>query len=84
MLLMSLTFAVAAVRLSGRGMLVQSFNAVESLANVDTVCLDKTGTLTDGTLALHGVTPMGAIEPAAAERLVARVRGQRDVAQRHR
>jgi cation-transporting P-type ATPase E len=70
-LLMSLTFAVAAVRLSGRGMLVQSFNAVESLANVDTVCLDKTGTLTDGTLALHGVTPMGAIDPAAAERLVA-------------
>ena len=70
-LLMSLTFAVAAVRLSGRGMLVQSFNAVESLANVDTVCLDKTGTLTDGTLALHGVTPMGATEPAAAERLVA-------------
>jgi cation-transporting P-type ATPase E len=69
-LLMSLTFAVAAVRLSGRGMLVQSFNAVESLANVDTVCLDKTGTLTDGTLALYGVTPMGAIEPATAERLV--------------
>jgi cation-transporting ATPase E len=70
-LLMSLTFAVAAVRLSGRGMLVQSFNAVESLANVDTVCLDKTGTLTDGTLALHGITPLAAIEPAAAERLVA-------------
>ena len=69
-LLMSLTFAVAAVRLSSRGMLVQSFNSVESLANVDTVCLDKTGTLTDGTLALHGVTPLGATEPAAAERLI--------------
>jgi cation-transporting ATPase E len=69
-LLMSLTFAVAAVRLSGRGMLVQSFNAVESLANVDTVCLDKTGTLTDGTLALHGVTPMGPIGQAEAEGLV--------------
>jgi cation-transporting P-type ATPase E len=58
-LLTSLTFAVAAVRLSGRGMLVQAFNAVESLANVDTVCLDKTGTLTDGTLALHGVFAAG-------------------------
>jgi len=58
-LLTSLTFAVAAVRLSGRGMLVQAFNAVESLANVDTVCLDKTGTLTDGTLALYGVFPVG-------------------------
>ncbi len=69
-LLTSLTFAVAAVRLSGRGMLVQSFNAVESLANVDTVCMDKTGTLTDGTLALHGVTPAGTADAAAAEQAV--------------
>ncbi|HEY3763893.1 MAG TPA: HAD-IC family P-type ATPase, partial [Gaiellales bacterium] len=69
-LLTSLTFAVAAVRLSSRGMLVQSFNAVESLANVDTVCMDKTGTLTDGTLALHGVTPAGAADAAAAEQAV--------------
>ncbi len=69
-LLTSLTFAVAAVRLSGRGMLVQAFNAVESLANVDTVCMDKTGTLTDGTLALHGVTPVGTTDAADAERHV--------------
>jgi cation-transporting P-type ATPase E len=69
-LLTSLTFAVAAVRLSGRGMLVQAFNAVESLANVDTVCLDKTGTLTDGTLALHGVTAVGTADAAAAEQAV--------------
>ncbi len=67
-LLTSLTFAVAAVRLSSRGMLVQAFNAVESLANVDTVCMDKTGTLTDGTLALHGVIPAGTADAAAAER----------------
>jgi cation-transporting P-type ATPase E len=69
-LLTSLTFAVAAVRLSRRGMLVQAFNAVESLANVDTVCLDKTGTLTDGTLALHGVTPLPGTAAADAERMV--------------
>jgi P-type E1-E2 ATPase len=69
-LLTSLTFAVAAVRLSTRGMLVQAFNAVESLAHVDTVCMDKTGTLTDGTLALHDVTPVGTIEADEAERHV--------------
>jgi magnesium-transporting ATPase (P-type) len=69
-LLTSLTFAVAAVRLSTRGMLVQAFNAVESLANVDTVCMDKTGTLTDGTLALHRVTPVGTTAAADAERHV--------------
>ena len=39
-LLTSMTFAVAAVRLARRGMLVQYLNAVESLANVDTVCVD--------------------------------------------
>jgi magnesium-transporting ATPase (P-type) len=59
-LLMSLTFAVAAVRLSRRGMLVQYMNAVESLANVDTVCLDKTGTLTDGDLQLRELVALGA------------------------
>src|SRR5436305_1199833 len=69
-LLTSLTFAVAAVRLSSRGMLVQAFNAVESLANVDTVCLDKTGTLTDGPLALHGVFPAGGATAQDAERQV--------------
>ena len=69
-LLMSLTFAVAAVRLSRRGMLVQYMNAVESVANVDTVCLDKTGTLTDGQLTLHSVAPLGgAAEPEVREQL---------------
>ena len=54
-LLTSMTFAAAAVRLTRQGMLVQYLNSVESLANVDTVCLDKTGTLTDGALTLHSV-----------------------------
>jgi cation-transporting P-type ATPase E len=63
-LLMSLTFAVAAVRLSRRGLLVQYMNAIESLANVDTVCLDKTGTLTDGTLELRELVPLGGASEA--------------------
>ena len=49
-LLTSLTFAVAAVRLARLGTLAQRLNAVESLAAVDVVCLDKTGTLTDNQL----------------------------------
>ena len=76
-LLMSLTFAVGAVRLSRKGMLVQYMNAIESLANVDTVCLDKTGTLTDGNLVLYSVDPLGgaAAEDVAHARV--RLRGQR-------
>ena len=51
-LLMSVTFAVAAVRLARRDTLVQQMSASESLAAVDTICVDKTGTLTDGRLRL--------------------------------
>jgi cation-transporting P-type ATPase E len=54
-LLMSVTFAVAAVRLANRDTLVQQISATESLAAVDTICVDKTGTLTDGELELRAV-----------------------------
>jgi cation-transporting ATPase E len=54
-LLMSITFAVAAVRLARRDTLVQQMSASESLAAVDTICIDKTGTLTDGELRLLAV-----------------------------
>jgi P-type E1-E2 ATPase len=46
-LLASLTYAVAALRMARRGALAQQLNAIESLASVDLVCLDKTGTLTE-------------------------------------
>ena len=56
-LLMSVTFAVAAVRLARQNTLVQQMAATEALAAVDTICVDKTGTLTDGTLKLIKVEP---------------------------
>jgi len=49
-LLTSLTFAVAAARMARRGALAQQLNAIESLASVDVICLDKTGTLTEPAL----------------------------------
>ena len=58
-LLTSLTFAVAAVRLGRMGTLAQRLNAVESLASVDTICFDKTGTLTDARIALESVEGAG-------------------------
>ena len=54
-LLTSITFALGAVKMGRAGALVQRLNAVESLAGVDTICIDKTGTLTDGTLRLADV-----------------------------
>jgi len=47
-LLLSIAFSLAVVRLARRKVLVQQLPAVETLARVDVVCLDKTGTLTDG------------------------------------
>ena len=62
-LLMSVTFAVAAVRLARRDTLVQQMSATESLAAVDTICVDKTGTLTDGELRLLGVEVADGSDP---------------------
>ena len=50
-LLTSLAFGIAAVTLARRNVLVQELPAVEGLARVDVVCLDKTGTLTEGDVA---------------------------------
>jgi len=71
-LLMSVTFAVAAVRLARQDTLVQQMAATESLAAVDTVCVDKTGTLTDGELELVGVVPADDSQVAASERALSR------------
>ena len=57
-LLTSLTFAVAAVRLARLGTLAQRLNAVESLASVDTLCLDKTGTLTENRIRVDAIEPV--------------------------
>jgi cation-transporting P-type ATPase E len=56
----ALTYALGAVRLLGKDMLVQQFNAVESLSNVDVLCTDKTGTLTSGVIALDETVALGA------------------------
>src|SRR5215210_7406368 len=71
-LLMSVTLAVAAVRLARMNTLVQQMAATEALAAVDTVCIDKTGTLTDGTLDLVSVEVADKAHPAVAHEALAR------------
>jgi cation-transporting ATPase E len=51
-LMTTLAFILAAVRLSTRGAVVQRLEAVESMAAVDVLCMDKTGTLTSNRLRL--------------------------------
>ena len=52
-LLTSLNFAVAAMRLARKNTLVQELESVETLARVDCLNLDKTGTITDGGIAFN-------------------------------
>lgn len=58
-LLTSLTFVVGVVRLSKWKTLVQELPATEVLARVDVLCLDKTGTITEGALKLIDVVVLG-------------------------
>lgn len=53
MLLTSVAFAVGAANLARKKVLVQALPSIETLARVDVICLDKTGTITDGTLTYH-------------------------------
>jgi cation-transporting P-type ATPase E len=52
-LLTATSYAMGALRMSGRGALIQQANAVESMSNVDILCMDKTGTLTANRINLH-------------------------------
>lgn len=56
-LLTSLAFGVAALQLARERVLVQELAAVEVLARVDVLCLDKTGTLTTGVIEFHELLP---------------------------
>ncbi len=61
-LMTSIAFAVGAVRLASRKVLVQELPAVEGLARVDLICLDKTGTLTEGDIVFDAAHPVS-LEP---------------------
>ncbi len=75
-LLISLAFGVAAVRLARQRVLIQELAAVEVLARVDVLCLDKTGTLTSGEVSFTRLDVLSADpEMEAALALFARAPG---------
>ncbi|QCX77375.1 Calcium-transporting ATPase 1 [Streptomyces sp. YIM 121038] len=57
-LLTSVAFAIGVIRLGRQQCLVQELPAIEGLARVDTVCLDKTGTLTEGGMDVTELRPL--------------------------
>ena len=66
-LLTSLNFAVAAMRLARHNTLVQELESVETLARVDALNLDKTGTITDGGIAFNRLVMLDSASSAAEQ-----------------
>ena len=69
-LLTSVALTLGALVLANKKTLVQELYCIETLARVDTLCLDKTGTITEGTMCVERVEPSvstGRVETAATE-----------------
>ncbi|NGO69239.1 cation-translocating P-type ATPase [Streptomyces boncukensis] len=69
-LLTSVAFAIGVIRLGRKQCLVQELPAIEGLARVDVVCLDKTGTLTEGGMDVREVRPLGGADEAYVGRVL--------------
>ncbi|MCY1714065.1 cation-translocating P-type ATPase [Caproiciproducens galactitolivorans] len=57
-LLTSVVLAVSVIRLAHHKALVQELYSIETLARVDTLCLDKTGTITEGSMQVDAILPL--------------------------
>ncbi|MCB6546074.1 cation-translocating P-type ATPase [Blautia glucerasea] len=69
-LLTSVALTLGALVLANKKTLVQELYCIETLARVDTLCLDKTGTITEGTMCVERVEPYvstGQVETAVTE-----------------
>jgi len=66
-LLTSLTLAVGVILLARKRMLVQELYCIEMLARVDVLCLDKTGTLTDGSMMVENIYPTSGLSDEEIE-----------------
>ena len=71
-LLTSVALAVSALKLARKKVLVRELACIEMLARVDTLCLDKTGTITDGSMTVEQIIPLKG-EVSEIEELVASV-----------
>ena len=70
-LLTSVAFAVGVVRLAKKRCLVQELPAIEVLARVDVLCADKTGTITEGALAVSSVEQLDSVDETVAAQVEA-------------
>ncbi|MFD9813846.1 HAD-IC family P-type ATPase [Streptomyces sp. NPDC059080] len=74
-LLTSVAFAIGVIRLGRKQCLVQELPAIEGLARVDVVCLDKTGTLTEGGMDVSALRPLNGADEARLRQILGALGG---------
>ena len=75
-LLTSIAMAASALKLSKDQVLVQDMNCIESLARVDVLCVDKTGTITEPDMEVEHLIPLSGTKPAYLEAILNAMYGQ--------
>ncbi len=72
-LLTSVAMAVSALKLTRKKVLVQDMNCIETLARVDVLCVDKTGTITEAVMEVDNVVPLTEDAPERLEQILAAI-----------
>ena len=75
-LLVTLTLSVSQITLARKHALVQDMYSIEMLASADVLCLDKTGTITDGTMEVCGVIPVADVDEGRIGEIMAFLEGE--------
>ena len=72
-LLTSIAMAASALKLTKDKVLVQDMNCIETLARVDVLCVDKTGTITEAKMEVDNVIPLTDDEPEYLEQILSAI-----------
>lgn len=72
-LLTSMALTIGALTLARRKTLVQELYCIETLARVDTICLDKTGTITEGTMKVEKAEPLGELTEKELKQVIGNI-----------
>lgn len=77
-LLTSIALSASAIKLTKNRVLVQDMNCIETLARVDVLCVDKTGTVTEPTMTVENMEPLGDTPPERLEAILTALYGNRE------
>ncbi len=77
-LLTSVAMAASAIQLTREKVLVQDMNCIESLARVDVLCVDKTGTITEPVMAVERLIPLNQTDPDYLQNILTALYGAQE------